>query len=122
MTSSEAYEIVTKNLGERTGDITLHINAVEHLINAGLAWKLGHKIAHEAELWIDLGYLSAPKLPELDSQQEVIAEAFGTDDVVEVRGIEYLIGVSNFDVALSMQKQNPDGFKRMIQKLGGTNG
>ena len=122
MTSSEAYEIVTKNLGERTGDYSLHIQAVKHLIDAGLAWKLGHKIAHEAELWIDLGYLSAPKLPELDSQQEVIAEAFGTDDVVEVRGIEYLIGVSSFDVALSMQKQNPDGFKRMIQKLGGTNG
>lgn len=122
MTSSEAYEIVTKNLGERTGDITLHISAVEHLINAGLAWKLGHKIAHEAELWINLGYLSAPKLPDLDAQQEVVAEAFGTDDVVEVRGIEYLIEVSSFDVALSMQKQNPDGFKRMIQKLGGTNG
>lgn len=122
MTSSEAYEIVTKNLGERTGDITLHISAVEHLINAGLAWKLGHKIAHEAELWIDLGYLSAPLSPELDAQQKVIAEAFGTDDVVEVRGIEYLIGVSSFDVALSMQKQNPDGFKRMIQKLGGING
>jgi hypothetical protein len=122
MTSSEAYEIVTKNLGERTGDYSLHIQAVKHLIDAGLAWKLGHKIAHEAELWINLGYLSAPKLPDLDAQQEVVAEAFGTDDVVEVRGIEYLIEVSSFDVALSMQKQNPDGFKRMIQKLGGTNG
>lgn len=122
MTSSEAYEIVTKNLGERTGDYSLHIEAVKHLINAGLAWKLGHKIAHEAERWIDLGYLSAPSLPELDSQQEVIAEAFGTDDVVEVRGIEYLIEVSSFGVALTMQEQNPDGFKRMIQKLGGTNG
>lgn len=122
MTSSEAYEIVTKNLGERTGDYSLHVQAVKHLIDAGLAWKLGHKIAHEAELWINLGYLSAPKLPDLDAQQEVVAEAFGTDDVVEVRGIEYLIEVSGFDVALSMQKQNPDGFKRMIQKLGGTNG
>ena len=66
--------------------------------------------------------MSAPSLPELDSQQEVIAEAFGTDDVVEVRGIEYLIEVSSFGVALTMQEQNPDGFKRMIQKLGGTNG
>ena len=122
MTSSEAYEIVTKNLAERTGDYCLHIEAVKHLIDAGLAWKLGHKIAHEAERWIDLGYLSAPMSPELDAQQKVIAEAFGTDDVLEVRGIEYLIGVSSFDVALSMQKQNPDGFKRMIQKLGGTNG
>ena len=100
----------------------MYLEALQYLINTGLAWKLGHKIAHEAELWIDLGYLSAPKLPDLDAQQEVIAEAFGTDDVVEVRGIEYLIEVSSFDVALSMQKQNPDGFKRMIQKLGGTNG
>lgn len=121
MTSSEAYEIVTR-VQYSEHKFNVYLEALQHLINKGLAWKLGHKVAHEAERWIDLGYLSAPKVPELDSQQEVIAEAFGTDDVVEVRGIEYLIEVSSFDVALSMQKQNPDGFKRMIQKLGGTNG
>jgi len=58
----------------------------------------------------------------LKPHEKIISKTFKTANKIEIKGIDRLIDMSNISVVKDMQKQNPDGFKRMIQRLGGTNG
>ena len=52
------------------------------------------------------------------SMGDMIKKVFNTDSETEAMGIAKLLNMTDVKVALSMQKQNPKGFKRTTLKLG----
>jgi len=55
------------------------------------------------------------------SSGEMIKKLFNTDSETEAMGIAKLLSMTDVKVALGMQKQNPDGFKKTTFSMGADN-
>jgi len=55
------------------------------------------------------------------SSGEMIKKVFNTDSETESMGIAKLLSMTDVKVALGMQKQNPDGFKKTTFSMGADN-